>query len=82
VKQILGVARKPVHRVDKEGVTVPRILECRFQLWALRVLAAGLVSERAVDLNSIELALRVLVDRACRKCLSSVYPIRTTRCVE
>ena len=50
--------------VNHQRVAFPHVLKRTYTLWPLGVLAARLVSEHLVQLDAIELTIRVLVDGA------------------
>lgn len=51
----------PVHPLDHHRIPRPHNVKHGSKLWALNVLAGGVVGENAVERLAIELALRVLI---------------------
>ncbi len=49
--------------MNHQGVALADVVEQRFKLRALRVLARRLVDEHLADLNAFKLSIRVLVER-------------------
>jgi hypothetical protein len=50
--------------VDDEGIAIAQVVDGTGKLGTVGVLAAGLVGEQLIQLDTIELTIRVLVDGA------------------
>jgi hypothetical protein len=61
VEKVAEIPCEPIHAVHDDCVVESDELEQRFKLRALRITSGGLVNERTLDQDSVELAVRMLI---------------------
>src|ERR1035437_8788879 len=60
--QTIETACEPVHTMRQKKITFAEVFESSLQLWPVRVLARRFIGEHLVELNSLKLAFRGLIN--------------------
>lgn len=62
--KVIQVPAQPVHRVTEHNIPIAHEVEHRRELRAMHVLTRGFIEERSIQLQSFELPIFILIERA------------------